>query len=63
MFMRFGAILDLVKILSNQVLKYANLSTFSKLKFSSRFGYPYERLAWTPIFMRFGATLALDKGG
>ena len=51
--MRFGAILALIQGWSNQGLKYALLSTFSELSFESAFEYPFERKAWTPMFMLF----------
>ena len=43
-------------------LKICILSTFWEFKFQSRFRYPFQRSAWTPIFMIFGAILALVQG-
>ena len=33
-----------------------------KLRLESGFTYPFEREAWTPIFIKFGAILALFQG-
>ena len=42
-FMRFGAILALDQVWSNQGWKYALLSTFLELSFESGLRYPFER--------------------
>ena len=47
--------------LSNQGWKYSLLWTSPKLSFESGFRYPFERYALTPIFMSFGAILALSQ--